>query len=517
MTDLPVIVVFKSRGRDIAPLAQAVGKDFSIHVVEECDDFIRLIKKHIVSCIIVPLGSKEEGSQNARKFADIASLYLQPEDADLTIIYSTEFLTPDDWSGTLDPRPVRDLSEPQLVMDDRDWRYTIPALRKAKDREAYRRPAVNHIVEIELADFREVPFTSEAHSILRAAFKDMAKISISFPKQGLSGSIAVVITPTGYAGEPCRRRFVKIYPDQEKASEEQGNTRYIKPYIDPVYYPEYDDLRRYRGMAYSLVVTNLVEGPSGEAQTLKDMVLSGEYSLKQMNEYIGDLLTILRRLPRLKPPMPLKFMETYLSKYLADPHKDRIISSYNAYHKWFGNYADGLSLADKISGSLPSVALNGTVYGACHGDFHSENIMLRVVGGKIIPFLIDFSRCGGSHSIKDLITLEIDMIIRGLSGIKLFSLKDNIVQYLRSINAGAFNMEVLTDAERLQVEKVSMVIKTLREFSLADHGVMEMEYCGAALFKTLEILSYGKLPYDQNERATTYVDYLIERIKLLTK
>ncbi len=401
-------------------------------------------------------------------------------------------------------------------MDDKKWQYTISALKKM-DREAYRRPAFDHIVGIELDDFREVPFTSEAHSILRAAFKDMSKISIKFPKQGLSGSIAAVIKPTGCAGESCKRRFVKIYPDQEKALEEQRNTKYIKPYIDPLHYPEYDDLRRYRGTAYSLVITNLVEGPSGEAQTLKDMVLSQEFSLKQTNEFIVDLLSILRRLPRLKPTTPLKLIDEYISKYLSDPIKDRFLASYNNNHKWFGNFADGLSLADKIHISLPPDALNGTVYGACHGDFHSENIMLRAVGGKIIPFLIDFSRVGGSHAIKDLVTLETDMVIRGLGGLNMFSIKGNFLDYLRSLfDRKIFKADIAAN-EKLQVDKVSMVIKTLRDAAFTDHGVKEIEYCGASLLKTLEVLSYGKLPYDQNERATTYIDYLFERIKSPTK
>ncbi len=112
VADLVEIIVFKSRGRDLAPLEKECGKDFIFHLIESEDDFIKTIRKRIISCIIVPLGTKEEGTRNARQFADIASLHLQPEDADITLIYSTEYMTPDDWQGALDPRPVRDLNEP---------------------------------------------------------------------------------------------------------------------------------------------------------------------------------------------------------------------------------------------------------------------------------------------------------------------------------------------------------------------------------------------------------------------
>ncbi len=311
--------------------------------------------------------------------------------------------------------------------------------------------------------------------------------------------------------------LVKIYPDPRKAKEEKDNIKLFKPYLDPVHYPEYDELRRSRGTAYFLMVTNLVEGPSGESQTFKDMILSSNFTREQISDFVKNLISVLNKLPRLQPSKPLDLMAEYISKYLDDTAKHSVIDSYNKIHKWFGHIADGLSLSEKILNSLPRAAFEGTVSGTCHGDFHSKNIMIRVVGGELVAFLIDYSRSGGSHSIKDLVTLETDMVIRGLSGIKQFSRKEIVMKYLRSFHSAALDIVDMTAMERLQVEKVSMVIKILRASAAADHKVKEIEYCGAALLKTLEVLSYGKLPYDHNKRATTYVDYLIERIKFLGK
>ncbi len=174
-------MVFKPRGRDIDLLKQTFGNDFSFLVVEGEDNFVKIVKEHIVSCIIVPLGTEKEGSDHAREFAKVASKYLQPEDSDICIIHSSEYSTPESWPGALDPRPARNMQDPILKVDDKRWQHTIVSLKELKTREVYSRPKAKDTVIVEVNDSREVPFISETESILRAAFKDMQKIIVKFP------------------------------------------------------------------------------------------------------------------------------------------------------------------------------------------------------------------------------------------------------------------------------------------------------------------------------------------------
>lgn len=515
MADFPHLIVFKSRGRDLTALQQACEQnDLLFELVNSEDHFQTIVKRHFTPCIVVPLSAGKE-RDDLYEFANVAARILQPEDADVSIYYSLEGFTPiPPWNGTLDPRPIQNMEKPELILGDINWQGTIEKIRDLKNKDYYHRCLVKGISRIELEDFKDVPFPSQAYYLLRAAFKDMSRISVKFPQQGLSGSIACVIEPFGRSGEPCKHMFAKIYPDHEKAQKELYNFRVLKMYIDSAYYPEYDDARRYRGNAYSLVVTDLARGPNGQLLTFKDIFSLGQFNVNIVSEFTEDILYILDKLPRSKPTNRIDLIDNYVTKYLDNPDMERTLAAYNDCHRWFGDFADELTLKEKIRRSIPKIAVEGSVSGYCHGDLHLENIMLKDIRGKIVPAIIDYSRTSiTAHSVKDLVTLEVDLIIRGLRGIKAFITRDKIIDFLNLISVEKDIKKDFEPQDLLQIEKVERAIKTLRTFALKVHEVTEVEYFGAALLKTLEVLSYGKLPFDQNERATTYVTYLLERLK----
>jgi len=232
---IPTVVVYKKRDRDLLPLQAACEiLKMALRVVESEEEFQKQCNQEAISCIIVPLGSHEQGGDNAREFANVAAKILQPEDADVSIVYSTEGYTPANWPGTLDPRPIYSDDDPEFLPDDRQWKNTIAKLGQLKKRFRHPRSPAGSTVKTEVESPSKVSFTSEADFLLRAAFKDMSKITIGFPEQGLSGSFAYIIQPFDSFGHECKQVFVKIYADQEKAQKELSNLfTYFEPYIRP--------------------------------------------------------------------------------------------------------------------------------------------------------------------------------------------------------------------------------------------------------------------------------------------
>lgn len=524
MDKKPVVIVYKSRNRDISPLDKACkALNFSLRVTESEDEFNHEFKTFVPSCLIVPLGSDEEGGDNAREFINMASNVLEPEDADLDIIYSTEGYTPARWLTNLEPRQIQsdDIDYPSFRTDDRGWRYTIERLERLQKRIRHQRYS-HSVVKIEFANEDVVPFPSEATFLLRAAFKEMSSVTVEFPSQGLSGSIACFIQPIDASGGKCKRVFVKIYLGHEKAQKDLKNFEsHVEPYFASDYYPPYQ-YRRYHGKAYSLLVTDLVKGPENKELTFKQMVLgetSAKFSLEKVRSFILNVLAILDEKWALKTPENRPdLLEEYIKKFLADQEKRIILGSENNCHRWFGDVSDVLELTENIRRTIPEKLLTGTFSKVCHGDLHAENIMVKSSGGSLVPVFIDFSRTGETHSLKDLVTLESDMIIRGLGSIKSFSDKKTFRSFLETLNFTTDNKECETEwtqnmNESLQLQKVQAIIKELRNNAISFHKVPPSEYECAALLKTLEVLSYGKLPHDKTVRATTYVTYLIGRLR----
>lgn len=109
--------------------------------------------------------------------------------------------------------------------------------------------------------------------------------------------------------------------------------------------------------------------------------------------------------------------------------------------------------------------------------------------------------------------MESDVIIRCLDGIEIDSFIDSLTfpkdSETEKIGFTGYG------TKSTQTEKVYNILRTLRNSASSEHGVKEKEYLTATLLKTLEFLSFGDFPPDENTRATKYVDYLIRRLKTL--
>jgi len=129
------------------------------------------------------------------------------------------------------------------------------------------------------------------------------------------------------------------------------------------------------------------------------------------------------------PEDRLDLLDEYTKKFLADQEKRLILDSENTCNRWFGNVADVLELTENIRKSFLRI-YSRNFFKICHGDLHADNIMVKSNGGSLIPVFIDFFSHRRTHSLKDLVTLESDMIIRGLGGIKSFSEKRMVRYFL---------------------------------------------------------------------------------------
>ncbi len=533
MNELPIILIYKTINRDLLPLKRACQKlRLSLHVCENQEQLQRELETSLVTCIIVPLGSKEESGNQATEFATMIGEFLRPEDSDLEIIYSTETTSPNGWHKVPDPKVIRryyDYHLPRLCTEDLQWVNTVNYLKSLTLEDSYGRNRQRTIVKIGFASDKpyrgevgNVPFSTEAGFLLRAAFKDMSRIEVHTPRQGLSGSRGYIIQPFDSAGNETKKFFAKIFPEQGKAIKEYQNFReHVSNYFLALHYPNYNYPRRYSGIGLSLFVTDLVVGPNGVSTSLREMVQSPIFSVKQLTDFFSEALSIMDQHWHCRHSKEaLDLVEAYLNKFLKDEMKRAKLDSDNYCHKWFGKRVSDVPFEGKLRSSFPTHCFAGTNLKICHGDLHLDNIMAGHFGGKLIPVFIDFSRTGETHSLNDLVTLESDLIIRCLNGAKYEAEKFQSFLESLSFKVQSDNhqeRENLGIDELLEIEKVRAISKLLRKNAISLHGASEVEYYMAALLKTLEVLSYGQLPNDENERAAAYVTYLCERIRRLSK
>lgn len=535
MANIPTVLVYKKRNRDIETLERAcVEFGFLLNICETDDELLKEIMSGTIDVIIVPLGSQKEGYKNAAEFAVALEKILQPEDPDMLILYSTEEYTPENWHGEPDPRLTRvfgENEEPQIVPDDKQWKHTIQKLQKLQKLRLQLKLQRNPLQRTLTFDFslvdslnetwpKKVPFPTEVEVLLRSAFKDMCRITISFPKQGLSGSLAFMVQPYDQHERKCKQLFVKVYPETSKALLEFTNfLTYVQNYLDSDCYTTYLDNRRYQGKAYSLFVTELVGSSSDTFGTYQDLFHSRYSTAKKIKSLTLNALNKMDKGWQLMlSETPIDLINEYLKNTLEDTVRLEKLNSENTFNKWFGNCADGLTLEQKIRISLPSNLLLGTRTKICHGDLHTDNLMVKKLPGKLMPIFIDFSRTRETHSLKDLVTIESDLVIRGLDSIKEFKSREGVRFFLKSIpsyNSNRIPSKSPSLKWKKQAYKVFVVINELRKNARKIHMAPEAEYLVAALLKTLEILSYGRLPREYNERAVEYINFLIYRIKQL--
>jgi hypothetical protein len=342
----------------------------------------------------------------------------------------------------------------------------------------------------------------------------MSKISVKFPKQGFSGSITCFVSPFDGSGRKCKELFVKIYDEHAKAFQEYRNAlEYVDKYnID---YPRHQHYRRYQGIGYSLMVTECTRGPHNRSWTFFDIIKTDTVPINDIRFFLRKLLAILNKWNIRQEKVDL--VDCYLGKILKNDNRRRKLESDNRCHRWFGIFTDGLDIEKKTRNFFQEMGIEGTAIGICHGDLHLNNILVKTEGKRLVPVLIDFSRTGSTHFMTDCVTIEIDLIIRGIEGIKAFIDIDTLSLFLNSLEtkgqAKRFIQKTkMNKRDMLRIRKIFMIIEMIRAYAYSTYQVSPLEYIGSALLKTLEVLSYGMLPFDQNARATVYVDYLISGI-----
>jgi len=483
---------------------------YAFYVFDNPDDFKREIDRGFVVAIVVPLDLTNGGNIIAN-FCKISENILRPEDADIFIIYSTEGHTPSPLPQNIDPRPIKSyVNYPEILTEDINWQKTIQKLQLLINEIDPVSNSVSNCVQIKLRRKSEVPFPVEAVFLLRAAFKNMSKVIIEFPpKQGFSGSIVCKVQPFDKDSNPCEPFFAKIYPDQEKANSELRNIKYIGLYMAPEYYAHHQIFREYHGQVFSILITDLVRGPNGSL-SFYGMLRSSKYSVRQIMSFIREVFLVLGKFPKTQDEAKLDLCSEYLGSLRKYPIRERMLRSENTCRRWFRNITDSEELIRNIKAILHPEALESVSRRVCHGDMHSENIMVKEIRGKLGPFFIDYSHVGYQHGIKDLVTLEADIVIRGLEGIDVTSFLDSLERKFKG-KRPKFGKRRL-----LLIQKSASVIRELRKIA-SSYGVSEIEYSGACLLKTLYVLSHGKLPFHQNQRADLYVRYLLEKIQRLSK
>ncbi len=512
-----IVAVYNKVNRGLSGLDKTCRQlKLSLHICRNVKEFQRELSTGLVMCIVVPLGQKT-GGRDAKIFAESILELLRPEDSDLTIIYSTKKTSPKGWPGPLDPRPIKDFdNDPQLIPFDIDWQRTSEKLKTLKQRFRYSCNPKGRRVQVKFGSPSIVPFPTEAEFLVRGAFKDMPMVLIESPRQGLSGSMVFAVHPYLAAGKTSKKFLAKVYPDERKAWEEYEKFHnHVKRYFSHFNYPQPDDARRYHGKGYSIFVTDLVTGRSGQPVTFKDMIRSKDYTLRELSAFVSEILSTLDDAwePTSKTGS-VDLVWEYLRYCLKDELRRRNLESENFYHGWFSNRLDNVPFEKKLRLCEGSISSQGTRLRICHGDLHGDNILVGYYKNNLIPVFIDFSRTGPKHSVMDLATLESDTIIRCLDHTNI----QPLIEVLRfdSQEASADCQNPMRGSISNQVKKVILIINKLRQNAIVVHKVDEKEYMTAALLKTLEILSY-KLPHDQNERATTYVSHLCERIRRLSK
>jgi len=510
MSPLPKIIVYKTIDCDVEGLQREcarIGYDF--YVFDNPEDFKREIDKGSVVAIIVPLGSTNDGNI-ILKFCETTENILRPEDADVLIIYSTEKFTPDSLPQNIDPRPVKNYeNSPKILTEDIKWQETIKALELLRKEINLVSNSVPNCVEVKVLGKSEVPFPIEAVFLLRAAFKDMSKIVIDFPpKQGLSGSIVCEVQPFDKDLNKCEPFFAKIYQEREKANTEISNLKYIGRYMAPEYYAHHQIFKVYEGHVFAILVTDLVKGPKNRPLSFYKMLQSSKYSVGHIKSLIRKAFSVLEKFPKTRAEEKIDLCKEYLGFLSENPPRERMLRSENICRRWFGNIKGPTDLLEKIKAALPPRALESLCWRVCHGDLHSENIMVKEMGGKLGPSFIDYYHVGYQHGIKDLVVLEVDIVIRGLEEIDVISFLDSLEGKVKRLK--------LDKRHLLVAQKSAVAIKELRK-KASSYGVSEIEYFGACLLRTLFILSYGKLPFHQNQTADLYVKYLLGKIKKLSE
>jgi hypothetical protein len=511
--------------------ASLTTADISLTEVTSDDQLLEVLSAGSSECLIVPLptdiqtdisAENGQGATEAIRITTLIAEHIQPEDCELHIVFTAES-SPRGWNNVKDPRMItkfHDFHSIKLSVEGKSgiWDQTIHHMKEFFEKKQQSIPKNERQVRIEFAQpglYGNTPFNSEVEYLLRAAFRDMSGIKIGVPNQGLSGSMVYEIEPNGVA----KKFFAKVFPDKAKAGKEYKNfLEHVKRQFPSDYYPAYDFERRLSGIAYSLIVLDMVVGPGGKATSFLDLIAGKEFSVAALTEIANEALSVMRQCWKPASGKTIDLITEYLGPSLNKDLRKTILESENNCHRWFGKRLDALPLDAKIKKSIPAELLTSSNSKVCHGDLHLANIMVKNLNGKLHPVFIDFSKTGATHSLKDLVTLECDLIIRGMDGIKKLTEIENIELMFGELEYAGSSLKHVarfagTEDETIRLEKVVTMIDILRDEAAKFQNATEQQYFTAGLLKALEVLSYGKLPYHQNLRATRYVSHSLLKLK----
>lgn len=147
-----------------------------------------------------------------------------------------------------------------------------------------------------------------------------------------------------------------------------------------------------------------------------------------------------------------------------------------------------------------------------HGDLHGDNLF---VDGEH-AWVIDFERTGPSHSLRDFVELELDLVTRliGFSELDLPTFyRLALVLAEPSEPGGHFRLAAIV-AENSIAYKAIQVIAGLREIAHSmTHYVDQHEYVWGLLFNALYVASARSFHPIQRERALLFSAILCEKLR----
>lgn len=480
--------------------------------------------------IIVPLEGAPGWIHRAERFCVDWQSSAQPEDFEVEIIYS--FLsTPENAKDPPSPRricrqPFR--TDTRVHWSDVDWRETIERLRGYLSKGELGNPRgatkVLLVDDEERTTWTVRSLPSEVVSLLRAAFKGSSKVEVRPANHGLSGAMCYFAQPFDPDAIKTQPTFVKVFPDNKKAYEEYARLQNeVKPYLEGEAFVQPDLSKWLQGVAYSIWITEIVRGPGGKSTSLGDVVRSKRHNAEQFRHLVREALsrTDVKGWQPDKGKVERTLLEEYLGSLVArEGDADRasrrrqILESEDGCHNWFSGL--GVSVLERMGATFPKLNATGWATKRCHGDFHLENVMVRKSAQSVIPVLIDFSRAGTAHVVRDCVTLEVDLVVRGLGGVRKLADVNAAHTWLTRVLRGAGvrrdRMGRRVSQGSTQEVKVAAGIREARRHARIKLKTQDEEYAAAAMLRALEIVSYGNLSRDELVRAVGYINYQRQQI-----
>jgi thiamine kinase-like enzyme len=252
-----------------------------------------------------------------------------------------------------------------------------------------------------------------------------------------------------------------------------------------------------------MVVMELVANPDGAPLTLMEALQCPDFTTDNVREVMSELMHAFQDW---RKPQPAADLITSYLPFLHTQRLDRIraLRSEISANRWFVPHSH-LDTEEQVRSAL-RIETGGRSC-ICHGDLHASNILVEQIGRSHMPVLIDFYRTGPAHHLKDLVTLELDLVIRAPQSI--FKEPNTLDVWLRQIAENDFS-----DTNDLLLAKLSCAVLVLREFAHHSREADTTEYGRACILQTLNMLSFGTLSLDQRLRATEIVNHWRARLEI---